>query len=276
MNYFRGTGTTQLTTEDRITANGVEIRADSNSAPVIVDWNEDGLLDMLLGQEINSTGSIRLYLNSGTPENHQFTTYTWLQSGGANIKWYRSCPQVADMNGDGKKDLIIGGDNGKVMYYENVGTNATPVFNGYEYLESDGSDIDLYIGTRLWINDWDEDGILDLVVSDFEGWVYLYLGYPTGIVEDESYSLGSALDISIMNNPTTAYFSAELTLPVSGNATLRIYSLDGRIIETRDLSELRAGTHCLTFDISNQATGTYFVEVKCGSFDTTEKLVLLR
>jgi len=276
VNYFRGTGTTQLTTEDRITANGVEIVCDSNSAPVIVDWNEDGLLDMLLGQEVHSTGSIRLYLNSGTPEEHQFTTYTWLQSGGTNIKWYRSCPQVADMNGDGKKDLIIGGDNGKIMYYENVGTNASPSFNGYEYLESDGSDIDLYIGTRLWINDWNEDGILDILVSDFDGWVYLYLGYETGIADDVSQSLSSRLDISVLDNPSIGSFSVQLTLPIAGDPTVAIYSLDGRIIETRALSGLGTGMHNLVFDISGQAAGTYFVQVEQNGLTATDKLALLR
>ena len=75
VNYFRGTGTETLTTEPDIKANGTTIDAGSNSAPVIVDWNEDGLLDLILGTE---TGTIRLYLNSGTASAHVFTTYCLL------------------------------------------------------------------------------------------------------------------------------------------------------------------------------------------------------
>ncbi|MCD4847315.1 MAG: T9SS type A sorting domain-containing protein [Candidatus Aegiribacteria sp.] len=265
VNYFRGTATSVLTTEPDIKANGTTIDVGNSSAPVIVDWNEDGLLDLILGQESTSPGSVRLYLNSGTPENHAFTTYTWIQSSSSNISWSRCTPQVVDINLDGKKDLICGENNGKLAFYENVGTNASPVFSGYEYLESNGSDIDIYYGSRLWVNDWDEDGLLDLLVSDYNGWVYLYPGIPTGIEDEAGTGFNSTCELSISGSPTNGYFSMNILLDADSDVKFRIYSADGRIVSESGTAQLTAGEHEFGFDISGEPSGIYYVQIDTGS-----------
>ncbi len=276
VNYFRGTATGVLTTEPDIVANGTTIDAGSNSAPVIVDWNEDGLLDLILGQESSSPGSVRLYLNSGTAENHVFTTYSWIQSSSTNIAWYRCCPQVVDLNLDGKKDIICGENNGKLAYYENVATNASPVFSGYEFLESNGSDIDLYYGTRLWVNDWDEDGLLDLIVSDYNGWVYLYHALSTGIEDEAGTELDSNCELSISGSPTNGYFSVGILLDADSDVQFRIYSTDGRIVSESGATQFTAGEHAFGFDISGEPSGIYFVQIDTGNIILSESVVLIR
>jgi len=55
-------------------------------------------------------------------------------------------PAVADFNGDGKKDLIIGmftGEPGNVWICLNVGTDAEPKFDKPKYLEAGGQPIKL-------------------------------------------------------------------------------------------------------------------------------------
>lgn len=53
-------------------------------------------------------------------------------------------PCVTDWNLDGKKDLIVGQfKNGKIRYYENIGTNANPKFGDYVFMQADGEDISL-------------------------------------------------------------------------------------------------------------------------------------
>lgn len=276
VNYFRGTATGVLTTEPDIVANGTIIDAGYNSAPVIVDWNEDGLLDLILGQESSTPGSVRLYLNSGTAENHVFTTYTWIQSSSANIAWYRCCPQVVDLNLDGKKDIICGENNGKLAYYENVGTNASPVFSGFEYLESNGSDIDIYYGTRLWVNDWDEDGLLDLIVSDYNGWIYLYHALSTGIEDEAGTGSDSNCELIISGSPTNGYFSVGILLDAESDVQFRIYSADGRIVSESGAAQFTAGEHTYGFDISGEPSGIYFVQIDTGSIVLSESVVLIR
>ncbi len=275
VNYFRGTATGVLTTEPDIKANGSTIDVGNSSAPVIVDWNEDGLLDLILGQESTSPGSVRLYLNSGTPENHAFTTYTWIQSSSSNITLSRCTPQVVDLNLDGKKDLICGENTAKLVYYENVGTNASPVFSGYEYLESNGSDIDLYYGSRLWVNDWDEDGLPDLLVSDYNGWVYLYYNISTGIEDEAGTELISNCELNISGSPTNGYFSVSILLDADSDVQFRIYSADGRIVSETGTAQFNAGEHEFGFDISDEPSGIYFIQIDTGSIILSESVILL-
>ena len=72
-----------------------------------------------------------------------------LQAGGADIDDHalgHFVPTVADWNGDGKKDLIVGsfaGDPGNVRLYLNVGTDANPKFDKPIFLEAGGQPIKL-------------------------------------------------------------------------------------------------------------------------------------
>jgi hypothetical protein len=72
-----------------------------------------------------------------------------LQAGGQAIDDHNLghlVPTVADWNGDGKKDLIVGsftGQPGNVRLYLNVGTDAEPKFDKFTYLEAGGVPIKL-------------------------------------------------------------------------------------------------------------------------------------
>jgi hypothetical protein len=56
-------------------------------------------------------------------------------------------PEIVDWNGDGKKDLLVGVFyNGNIFYYQNYGTNESPVFHDRVMLEADGSTIALSFG----------------------------------------------------------------------------------------------------------------------------------
>jgi hypothetical protein len=62
-----------------------------------------------------------------------------------------SVPSLADWNGDGLPDCIVGEgglgtDAGKVRVYLNVGTISEPAFSHYLYIQSGGSDIEIPSG----------------------------------------------------------------------------------------------------------------------------------
>jgi hypothetical protein len=68
----------------------------------------------------------------------------YLQDSSGHIDVYQwSVPVVYDWNSDGKKDLIVGQKyydglkaHGYVSYYQNIGTNASPVFGQPIYLKA--------------------------------------------------------------------------------------------------------------------------------------------
>lgn len=216
----------------------------ANSAPVVVDWNNDGLLDLLIGNETTSQG-IRLYINSGTPTNPLITSWTYIQSGGSSINRYRCCPQVIDLNQDGKKDLVMGENDAKIYYYENVGTDEAPVFSGFEALQAGGSDIDLYYGSRLWVDDWNSDGYLDLLVSDYDGFVYKFPGSTTGAADFMFGQVEDGFGITPSVNPAFGAFSMNLQ-GAFGTVEVSVYDATGRKV---------AGTVATTDAISIGAAG---------------------
>jgi len=271
--WFRrtGSGVDDLTSEGHLTANGTVIDVGSNSAPVVVDWNNDGLLDLLIANESGSQG-IRLYLNSGTAQNPVITTWSYIQSDGRNINRYRCCPQVYDLNGDGKKDLIMGENDARIYYYENTGTDADPVFSGFQAIQSNGAPLDLYSGTRLWVNDWDEDGNPDLIVSDFYGYVHVFIADPTGTAEETAAEVQSGFAVTPAVNPAHGTFNINIQIPSEQSVELCIYDSAGRLAASRDAD----GSGSVAVDAGSMATGIYTVVARTGTEVSTCRIVLTR
>jgi hypothetical protein len=69
--------------EYQLTAAGTIIDVGYYAAPCVVDWDGDGVKDLILGQFSN--GSIRFYKNQGTNAAPEFTTFEYLYADGSII-----------------------------------------------------------------------------------------------------------------------------------------------------------------------------------------------
>jgi len=131
--------------------------------PHIVDWNNDGKKDVLCG---NSYGYVYYLENVNTDADPVFDTAVQLKNGTAILD-AGACasPTVVDWNGDGKKDLLCGEYMGRVVYYENKGTDETPVFNGWSYLQAGGQLLDVSYYSRIDLADGSPGNQIELKVS---------------------------------------------------------------------------------------------------------------
>lgn len=282
INYFTRLPNGTLTEEPDIIANGSAINVGYNSAPQVIDWDEDGLLDLITGND-TAPERIRLYLNSGTPSNYLFTTYTELQyTNSAYISYSRCNPHVTDLNNDGKKDLVIGEDFGHIYYLENVNTNSDPEFSTSVMVEANGAPISFpsgYTDLKVWADDWNEDGTKDLVVGNYDDSVHLYIAYPLGIEEEQSQQERFA--ISVAPNPTCNKTTIHYLLTDDVEVRLSVYDIQGSLIETLVSGYQTAGTYNIIWDGSDSQkntvpAGVYFYKLSLNGVTHVDKLVVLR
>jgi len=150
---------------ERVKKSGVDFDCGLTSVPHIVDWDNDGKKDLLCGED---NGKIYLLINEGTNAAPLYNSAVFLKEMFSDIDvGSRASPTVVDWNRDGKKDLLVGETYGDVFFFENIGTDSNPQFNGSVQLTAGGSVIDVGTYSRPEVADWDNDGVMDLLCGDY-------------------------------------------------------------------------------------------------------------
>ncbi len=132
-----------------------------NSSPAFADLDEDGDLDLLVGDK---TGNFSYFENTGTASTPKYATATPnpfdLTDIGAN-----AAPTFVNLDGDGDMDLLVGGSDGTFTYFENTGTGI-PAFDSPVSPSPFGlTDVGLYSDPSF--ADLDGDGDLDMLSASY-------------------------------------------------------------------------------------------------------------
>jgi len=99
-----------------------------NAYPALVDIDADGDLDLFTGEK---NGSISYFENIGSSQNPDFVLRSTNNAFGitysSNYSSY-STPTFVDIDNDGDFDLFIGQGDGRINFFENIGTSTNPSF----------------------------------------------------------------------------------------------------------------------------------------------------
>jgi hypothetical protein len=128
-----------------------------------VDWDGDGHLDVLTDADDTVTLHRRVGTSAAVAD-MALADGVWVEANGTPIRFGDARVDAADIDGDGDLDLFAGTEDGRVYFFQNVGTRSAPALEGGRILAYYGY-MDAKAGVK--VADFDGDGLLDFVVGRY-------------------------------------------------------------------------------------------------------------
>jgi len=193
------------------------------TAPALAlgDWNGDGRADLVVG---GSVSSVRLISSTGNFKAPQSAAVDYTLATGSTD----AIPALADMNGDGRVDLLLLLADGTINVYTNTGNANAPFVAPPAIINLLGQSVPNASG--LAVADINYDGRLDVLVSDVDGRIWDF---------QANESLGSFTLMSKVWAGTGAGFAHGLTIATgdldgNGNIDLVGGDAEGGLLALRD------------------------------------------
>ena len=190
----------QLTDKD-----GQPLICGTYSAPQMVDIDRDGVLDLICGY---GDGTIQWFKGDGSLS---FEAKGLLLDSEIPSQ---ALPAVGDVNNDQIPDLAVGSNQRVLMiYYGSLDENGCVSYSHYNAMSLSGISENAMLGTWLapCFTDWNKDGILDLAIGTFDGYVGILLGTGetytfTGYIANEELNYKGNSNIKFGNYSVPVFF----------------------------------------------------------------------
>jgi len=154
------------------------IEVGEGSFPAFFDHNQDGLMDLLIGNygywggSGTYYGKISYYKNIGTPSTPSFELITRDYEGISAYNLNGLIPSFGDLDGDGDDDMILGDYNGMLHYFQNTGGAGNTA--SFILAQANYFSIDVGQDAAPQLVDLNKDGLLDLIVGERSGKIHFY------------------------------------------------------------------------------------------------------
>jgi hypothetical protein len=253
--------------EDKTLFRNVNVK--EKSAPASVDLNSDGFIDFLICGGTPDKFIFLLNLNGRLKADNSLIE---------NVSFpFDARPTFADVDCDGDFDLIIGGRDGRLIYYENTGTKEKPIF---ELNRDLFKDVKVKQNSSPGFADLNGDGRPELVVADYSGNFFYYKpNFPINLVNFYVRAKDSPVFYNWKNNPFERNYTINFKISKARDilnafkpefVLINLYDLRGELIQTCYSGFLRPGEHEINLELDKilKSTGAYLytIQVTNGEF----------
>lgn len=240
IHFYKNIGTNANPTFVFISDNFLQsemIEHGSGSIPVLVDYNEDGLDDLLVSSfyrfkpPSDKESSIAYYQNTGTAADPVFS---YVDEDVFNLipELYglRLVPTFGDLDNDGDQDLLIGREDGYLVYYENISSGSGMVLGASfpNYPDHTGNPILVSGYAHPQLFDLDKDSLLDILIGTQTGEIHFYKNVGTAALPEFELhnSLLGNVDVSTV---TPDGYAAPHFFRINDTTHLFLGSVDGEL-----------------------------------------------
>ena len=235
--------------------------------PLFFDLNKDGLKDLLIGK---GSGRLEYYKNTGTAKLPIYTLENEELGGIASDYTIGNISLItADLNGDGKEELITGNRNGYVTVYKNITeqnlkkfvADSTTIFDEFT---GKNTSIQMGGGLIIAVADLNNDQIPDLMIGTNTGGLKWLKNTSKFIIT----ATEEPINFIVYPNPTSRY----LTVKNPSIADYEVFDISGRRVLYQKNNQVNQE---ISFDLSSQNNGIYFLKISVdGDLKKTEKVIL--
>lgn len=233
LHYFRNTALPNSPADFQVEElNLAGIDVGQYAAPALFDVNQDGLLDLVVGEK---NGNLNYFENTGSASNPAFSsTPTNANFGGVNVTqpyefFGYSTPVLVQPNDSLETYLFCGSNRGTIYMYNNIEGNTNGTFNLTDSIVMNT------MRTAPGVGDLREPNRKELVIGEQAGGVYLYMNNIDSLPEDTSTNVfvrvvnSVAATYQIFPNPA----ENELTITSDQANTLQqieVLSIEGKVL----------------------------------------------
>jgi hypothetical protein len=253
----------------------------SFSTPQLYDLNNDGLPDLIIGEE---NGNLNYYENTGSISNPVFSFVTD-SLGKVNVTNYQlsytgfSTPCFF-RNQQNETNLLVGSEQGKIYYYKNIDGNLEGEFeeNDSLYLIMNNQSFEILNGIRTAasIHDINSDGYFDLFTGNYSGGLNFYSGTESPPVISIHEQKVRSMDFVFFPNPARDKVSVRMNgSDYAGYVFLSIYNMLSDIVYTGTFKI----NEQISFSIQSIPAGVYLCKIvlpKPGQSTIYKKLIISR
>jgi hypothetical protein len=275
------------------------VRSSNNTkapSPALADMNNDTYVDIVVASTL---GRIFVYDRNGAPLAPWNATGIVFSTMGTGAT--EASPVVADIDGDGLNDVVIGDETGNLNAISGTGT----VLPGFPILTA------AEIKSAAALCDCDGDGNTEIIVAGWDKNLYIWdYDFPfspgktppwpqyhhdaqrTGLLSNSPFT-GAEPPVSVssrslefaMPQPNPSRFQSRMwySVPSTGagsNLDLTVYDLNGRQVKVLEHGAAQPGRRSVSWNLqddtgSRVGPGIYFVRLTLGSEQLSHKFIVL-